>query len=74
MFDLLDRAFQVARNLPRAERDAVARVLLDLVEDTALVTLTSEQRDAIAISKAAASRGEFATDEEVAAVWRRHEP
>jgi predicted transcriptional regulator len=31
-----------------------------------------EERDAIAISKAAAARGEFATDEQVRAVWAKH--
>ena len=36
------------------------------------VPLTPEERDAIAASKAAAARGEFATDEEVRAVWSKH--
>ena len=31
-----------------------------------------EEREAIARSKAAASRGEFATDEQVQAVWAKH--
>ncbi len=34
--------------------------------------LTPEERAAIERSKAAADRGEFATDEEVAAVWAKH--
>ena len=34
--------------------------------------LTAEERAAIVASRAAAARGEFATDDEVRAVWARH--
>jgi len=34
--------------------------------------LSPDERDAIAASKAAAARDEFATDEEVRAVWAKH--
>jgi hypothetical protein len=36
------------------------------------VPLTPEEQAAIAASKAAAARGEFATDEQVRAVWAKH--
>jgi len=36
------------------------------------VVLSPEEREAIARSKAAAGRGEFATDEQVQAVWAKH--
>jgi hypothetical protein len=36
------------------------------------VVLSTEERETIARSKAAASRGEFATDEQVRAVWAKH--
>jgi len=36
------------------------------------IPLSTEEREAIARSKAAAERGEFATDEEVRAVWAKH--
>jgi len=36
------------------------------------VSLSPEQRQAIERSKRAAERGEFATDEEVRAVWAKH--
>ena len=36
------------------------------------VPLSPEEREAIAHSKAAAARGEFATDEQVRAVWAKH--
>jgi len=36
------------------------------------IPLSTEEREAIARSKAAAERGEFATDDEVRAVWAKH--
>jgi hypothetical protein len=36
------------------------------------IILSPEEREAIARSKAAAERGEFATDEQVRAVWAKH--
>ena len=48
--------------------------LLQLASDAdrPIVPLTPEERDAIDKSKAAAARGEFATDDEVRAVWAKH--
>jgi predicted transcriptional regulator len=36
------------------------------------VPLSPEEQEAIARSKAAAARGEFATDEEMQAVWAKY--
>jgi predicted transcriptional regulator len=36
------------------------------------VALSTDERAAIAASKAAAARGEFATDEQVRAIWAKH--
>lgn len=36
------------------------------------VVLSADERQAIARSKAAAERGEFATDEQVRAAWAKH--
>ena len=70
---LLDQALEAVRKLPRDMQDDIARVVLQLAqEDTAPVALSSEERDAISKSKAAAERGEFATDEQVRAVWAKH--
>ena len=41
-------------------------------DDSPPVELSAEERAAIAASKAAAARGEFATDEEVRAVWAKY--
>jgi hypothetical protein len=40
-------------------------------DDEPQVALTDDERAAIARSKAAAVRGEFATDEQVRAVWAK---
>ena len=74
MTKLLDRALEVARSLPPEAQDDIARVVLRLTgaDDDTIVPLTSEEQTAIAASKAAATRGEFATDEEVRAVWAKH--
>ena len=73
MTDLLDRAVKAARSLSPAAQDDIARLVLQLAADEAPpVFLTDEERAAIKVSKAAAARGEFATDEQVRAVWAKH--
>jgi hypothetical protein len=74
MTKLLDQALEAARTLPPATQDDIARVILRLTgsDDEAPVPLTPEEEAAIAASKAADARGEFATDEEVSAVWAKH--
>ena len=54
-------------------QDDVARVILSFAgEDGPLVMLTPEEDEALARSKAAAARGEFATDADVRRVWAKH--
>jgi hypothetical protein len=74
MTKLLDRALEAARNLPAAAQDDIARVVLRLAgaDDEPPVPLTPGEQAAVATSKAAAARGEFATDEQVRAVWAKH--
>jgi hypothetical protein len=74
MTKLLERALEVARGLPSDAQDDIARVVLQLAgaEDTQPITLSGDERAAIAASKDAASRGEFATDAEVRAAWAKH--
>lgn len=74
MTRLLDQALAAARKLPPDEQDQIAHVVLRLtgVDDEKPVPLTAEEQAAIAASKAAATRGEFATDEQVQAVWAKH--
>jgi hypothetical protein len=74
MTELLDKALAAVRNLPAAEQDNLARVILRLTgaDDEAPLPLTREEKAAVAASKRAAARGEFATDDEVRAVWAKH--
>ena len=75
MTRLLDQALEAARNLPAAAQDDIARVVLRLAgtgDEEAPVALSPDERTAIGKSKAAASRGEFATDEQVRAAWAKH--
>ena len=74
MTKLLDEALEAVRRLPSDDQDDIARAILQLagVDLEAPVVLSPEEREAIARSKAAADRGEFATDEQVRAVWAKH--
>jgi hypothetical protein len=74
MTKLLDQALEAARSLPSDAQDDIARVVLQLAgsEEVAPIVLSADERAAIATSKAAAARGEFATDEQVRAIWGKH--
>lgn len=75
MTALLDQAMDAARNLSAEAQDDIARLVLRLAktdDDDRVDTLTGAERKAIAASRAAAARGDFATDEQVRAVWAKH--
>jgi len=73
MTELFERAVETVRGLLPAAQGEIARLVLQLAADEEpLVVLTADERAAIARSKAAAARGEFATDEQVRAVWAKH--
>ena len=75
MTKLLDQALEAVRSLPVDAQDDIARIILQLAGDdkSAPVELAPDERAAIAASKAAAARGEFATEEQVRAVWAKHD-
>ena len=72
MTELLERAFERVRAFPPETRDEYARVSMSLANDEAEPVPLSHEKTAIAVSKAATERGEFAPDEEVRAVWAKH--
>ena len=74
MTTLLEQALEAARRLPPATQDDIARVVLRLTgaDEEAPVSLTPDETAAVGASKTAAAQGEFATDEEVRAVWAKH--
>jgi hypothetical protein len=57
---------------PERQEDAVAMLLEMEAEATGVYHLTEEDRKAIELSMEEARRGEFATDEEVEAVFGRY--
>jgi len=73
MTKLLERAVAATRHLPTKQQDDIARMMLMLVgEDAPPVQLTQEEEEALDMSEAAAARGEFASDEEIRAIWAKH--
>jgi hypothetical protein len=75
MTKLLDDALAAVSNMPPEAQDAIARIVLRLAgtdNEASAVTLSPDERRAIAASKAMAARGEFASDAQVRAVWAKH--
>ena len=73
MTELLERAVATVRAMPPQTQDDIARLVLQLAsDDEPKIPLTEAERAAIALSKAAAARGDFATDEQVRAMWAKH--
>ena len=71
MTDLLDKAVAAARELSPEKQDDIGHLVLTIAaaEKLGPVALSPDERAAIAASKAAAARGEFATHEQVRALW-----
>jgi hypothetical protein len=73
MTKLLDQAFEAARALPSDRQDEIARILLQLTgTEQPGFELTADEEASFAKSFAQADRREFATDEQVRAVWAKH--
>nr|WP_037471842.1 hypothetical protein [Sinorhizobium fredii] len=73
MTKLLEHAVDTVRALPPAMQDDLARLLLQLAgEEQPVIQLTPEEVASFAESRAQASRREFATDDQVRAVWAKH--
>lgn len=74
MTKLLEQALEAVRGLSEDDQDEIARTILALVggDGDKPVLLTADERAAIARSKVEAARSEFASDEEVRAVWAKH--
>lgn len=73
MTQLLEHAVETVRGLPPETQDDLARVLLQLAgEDQPVIQLTAEEEASFEESLAQAERGEFATDEQVRAIWAKH--
>ena len=74
MTKLLDQAIAKVRALPDTEQDHAAATLLALAalaEQGGVYKLSPDERTAIDQGLAQADRGEFASDEQVAAMWKK---
>lgn len=69
MTRLLEIAIEAARQLEPAEQDELARTIMEIVggADESVYVLSEEERAAVEEGLAQAERGEFASDDEVAA-------
>jgi len=68
MTRLMEKAISRVRALPEDRQDAIAEFMLDFAGEPA--SLTDEQLAEIERAKQDAREGKFATDEEMAEVWR----
>jgi hypothetical protein len=72
MNKLLEKAIQQASALSQKEQDELAEFMLDFVETrTSDYVLTPEQIVEVELAIQEADEGKFATDEEMAALWKR---
>jgi hypothetical protein len=73
MTKLLEQAVETVRGLSPEMQDDLARVLLQLAgKDQPVFQLSAAEEASFDESLAQADRGEFATDEEVRAIWAKH--
>ena len=73
MTELLEHAVATVRGLSPEMQDEIARMVLTYAgDDQPMVDLTPEEEAAVLRSREAAARGEFATDEQVRAIWAKH--
>jgi hypothetical protein len=73
MTELMEKALRAVREMPPDVQDDLARVLLELTgKDQPLIELTADEAAALDESLAQADRGEFATDQEIRAIWAKY--
>jgi hypothetical protein len=73
MTELLEQAVETVRGLPADVQNELARILLQLAgKDQPVVRLGAEEEVSFAESLAQADRGEFATDEQIRAIWAKY--
>lgn len=73
MTRLLEQAVEAVSALPDDAQDDLARILLQLAGiDQPAYELSPEEAADIDASLTEAERGDFASDEEVRAVWAKH--
>jgi hypothetical protein len=71
MTELLEHAVETLRGLPPSVQDLIAQMVLETVGEHGLADLSPEDEAAVLRSRAAAERGEFATDAQMDALWAK---
>jgi predicted transcriptional regulator len=72
MTKLMQEAMEKLSQLPEGRQNELAEMLIDVAaSDLSPYQLSPEERAAVQEGIAQADRGEFATDEEVAHMWKR---
>lgn len=71
MTKLLEQAIERVRALPDTDQDIAAEVLLEFAEQPARSILTDDQLTEVRLARREAEKGQFATPEELADLWRR---
>ncbi|AYD01072.1 hypothetical protein [Neorhizobium sp. NCHU2750] len=73
MTTLLDMAIEASRDLPAELQDELARIMLSFVnEGSDFHQLTEQEKASFDVSLAQAAQGEFASAEELDAIWSRY--
>lgn len=72
MTKLLDQAVETARRLGPDQQDEIARMMLFYAE-TPVIQLTPEEEADLAAAEEEVARGELATDEQMRAIWAKHQ-
>jgi hypothetical protein len=75
MTKLIDKALEAVRRLPHDTQDEIARTMLELIgNEGQLEAVDPAHLPAVLEGLAQAKRGEFASDAEVEAAFRRFDP
>lgn len=71
MTKLLEKGIEAVRTLSADRQDLAGALLLDLAKRDASYKLTPQQIEDAELALAEARQGDFATDEPMAAVWKK---
>ena len=72
MTKLFEKGIEAVKALPPERQDMAGALLLDIAKiSSGEYVLTAEQLADLELSIAQADRGEFASEEEVAAMWKK---
>jgi Ca2+-binding EF-hand superfamily protein len=70
MTELLEQALEAILRAPPRIQDEIAKFMLDMIDDGEDREIPAEHLAAVLEGEGQAARGEFATDEQVAAAFR----